>query len=276
MHWRLFWRPRRRLDLPSGNVKSSVAVLLTEIRLSKTSSSRARWSIGRPKPLLVSAMPENADSRRESRAIEPDLIQNEQARAEAEAKNGLRQYDLGLTIAQSALERGVFKLRLSHVLALQREALAGISLFAGNFRPGSVEISHSKHRPPEAHLVPELVEQMCDYVNENWARATAIHLASYLMWRLNWIHPFADGNGRTSRIVSYVVLTIRSGFILPGSPTIPDQIVSDRSGYFEALDKADAAWRETGGADVSAMERLLGAMLARQLTAFYESVGGKI
>jgi hypothetical protein len=36
------------------------------------------------------------------------------------------------------------------------------------------------------------------------ADATAIHLAAYLMWRLNWIHPFADGNGRTARMTSYV------------------------------------------------------------------------
>jgi Fic family protein len=94
------------------------------------------------------------------------------------------------------------------------------------------------------------------------------------MWRLNWIHPFADGNGRTSRIVSYVVLSVKSGFILPGTPTIPDQIVNDRSGYFAALDAADAAYRD-GRLDVTQMEELLGGMLARQLAAFYESTGGK-
>ena len=60
------------------------------------------------------------------------------------------------------------------------------------------------------------------------------------------------------------MLTIKSGFILPGSRTIPDQIVSDRRGYFDALDKADAALKE-GRLDVSAMEDLLEGMLARQL-----------
>jgi Fic family protein len=95
------------------------------------------------------------------------------------------------------------------------------------------------------------------------------------MWRLNWIYPFADGNGRTSRIASYVVLTIKSGFILPGSPTIPDQIVSNRQAYFAALDSADAAWRDEQ-VNVSAMESLLAGMLARQLAGFYESAGGKL
>jgi hypothetical protein len=105
-------------------------------------------------------------------------------------------------------------------------------------------------------LVPELVEDMCDYVNDHWNESTPIHLAAYLMWRLNWIHPFADGNGRTSRIVSYVVLSIRAGAILPGTPTIPDQIVDNRKPYFDALDAADLAFRG-GNIDVSKMEELL-------------------
>ena len=30
--------------------------------------------------------------------------------------------------------------------------------------------------------------------NDNWDDSTPVHLASYVMWRLNWIHPFTDGN----------------------------------------------------------------------------------
>jgi hypothetical protein len=28
-------------------------------------------------------------------------------------------------------------------------------------------------------------------------------LAAYGLWRLNWIHPFVEGNGRTARAVCY-------------------------------------------------------------------------
>jgi Fic family protein len=160
-------------------------------------------------------------------------------------------------------------------LALHREALTGISIFAGNYRPAGVEIEGSKHQPPGAHLVPEHVEQMCDYVNEHWQQATPLHLGSYIMWRLNWIHPFADGNGRTSRILSYVVLSIRAGFVLPGTPTIPDQIVDNRNPYFDALDAADRAYA-AGEVDLTMMEEFLGGLLARQLAGFYELAGGKI
>jgi Fic family protein len=220
-------------------------------------------------------MSDEAGERRDSRALEPELITDPLKRAEAEAANGLRQFDAGKGAAQEAIDRHAFKLRPSLILSLHREALAGTSLFAGNFRPSAVEISKSKHEPPPAHLVPALVEELCDYVNDNWETATPLHLSAFVMWRLNWIHPFADGNGRTSRIASYVVLMVRSGFILPGTPTIPDQIVSDRRGYFDALDKADAAWKDRR-ADVTAMEELMGGMLARQLAAFYQSAGGKM
>ncbi len=215
------------------------------------------------------------DQRRDSRALEPELISDPQKKAEAEARNGLRQYDAGIRAAQTALERQPFRLRLSLILALHREALAGISVFAGNFRPAGVKIEGSKHEPPGAHLVPELVEELCEYVNDHWEGSTPIHLGAYTMWRLNWIHPFADGNGRTSRILSYVVLSIRAGFVLPGTPTIPDQIVDNRAPYFDALDAADDAWAK-GVIDVSKMEELIGALLAKQLAAFYQSVGGKL
>jgi fido (protein-threonine AMPylation protein) len=218
--------------------------------------------------------------RRDSVACEPELIVDPKERAEAEARNGLRQFDFGRSVAQESIDRQGrgdyrFRLRPSLILSLHREALAGISSYAGNYRPSTVSIKESRHTPPGAHLVAEMVEDMCDYVNESWPTATPIHLAAYVMWRLNWIHPFADGNGRTSRITSYVVLTIKSGFILPGSPTIPDQIVSHRNGYFQALDAADLACKE-GRTDVSMMEELLAGMLARQLTEFYRAVGGKL
>jgi Fic family protein len=85
------------------------------------------------------------------------------------------------------------------------------------------------------------------------------------MWRVNWIHPFRDGNGRTSRAASYLVLTVRLGQILPGEPTIADQIVENKIPYYDALDDADAAWRQQR-LDLSAMEHLIEKLLEKQLS----------
>jgi Fic family protein len=227
----------------------------------------------------VNEEPDTEPERRHSVPGEPELVQDEGERAEREVANGLRQFDAGKDAAQQAIERQAegnkFRLRLSLILDLHREALAGVSRYAGTFRTGGVGITKSKHQPPGPHLVAGLAEEMCDYVNDNWDAKSAIHLAAYVMWRLNWIHPFADGNGRTSRITSYVVLTVRSGFIIPGFPTIPEQIVSNRNSYFAALDAADAAWAEER-LDVSAMDQLLAGMLATQLVEFYRSLGSRM
>lgn len=219
-------------------------------------------------------MTERAAERRHSKALEPELIKDPTLKAEAEAANGLRQYDLAVQAVQTALERKPFKLRLSLILSLQREALQGISAYAGNFRPGDVEIKHSRHVPPGAHLVPELVEDLCDYVNSHWESSSPVHLAAYVMWRLNWIHPFADGNGRTSRILSFFVLFARLGALLPGTPTLPDLIIDHRDLYEAALDDADDACKD-GRIDVSKMEALVEVLLAKQLARVYELAAGK-
>jgi Fic family protein len=191
-------------------------------------------------------MADESGGDRKSKAASPDLIKDPLERAQREAENGLRQFDQVLEMIEHHrdTERS-FKLRPSALLSLQRTAIEGISEFAGLTRPAGVEISGSKHQPPGAHLVVELLEQMCDYVNDHWEQSTALHLAAYIMWRLNWIHPFVDGNGRTSRAASYLVLCVRLGYPLPGTHTIPEQIAADKKPYYDALEAADIAFQKT-------------------------------
>jgi Fic family protein len=217
-------------------------------------------------------MAERGSNLRQSRAIEPNLIQDDSERELLEVQNHLKQYDLAMKIISEALASGKFKLRPSMILALHRDAYAGLSNFAGAYRPAIAVIEGSKFEPPPPWQVPELVEEMCDYVNDRWHHTTAIHLSAYVMWRLNWIHPFIEGNGSTARILSYVILSIRWGGILPGTPTIPEQIVGDRRVYFDALEYSDRTW-EQGKIDVSRMEELIASLLANQLRQFH--VGAK-
>lgn len=150
-------------------------------------------------------------------------------------------------------------------MQLHHEALAGIHVFAGTFRNGPAEIHGSHHEPPAAFMVGEEVAHMCEYVNENWATRSAVFLSSFVLWRLNWIHPFADGNGRTARALSYVVLNVRLDCLLPGTRTIPDFISTDKNPYYDALEAADLVWKERSEVDVSKVEALMEATLAKQL-----------
>jgi Fic family protein len=179
-----------------------------------------------------------------------------------EARNGAIQF-LAVLHYASEWKIGESKLTPEIIAELQRLAINQIYSCAGKLRDDVVGISGGKHVPPDHGEVQALVAGMCDYVNNHWD-APAIHLASYLMWRVNWIHPFFGGNGRTARALAYLVLCARLGFILPGVKTIPEMIVADRDPYYEALRKADDAWK-AGTLDVGLMESLMSSLLANRL-----------
>jgi Fic family protein len=200
---------------------------------------------------------------------------DEQQKARLEAENGFRQLEQGVEIIKYYLEPGrPFSLRPGLILDLQKIAVEGLEQYPGQWRKTPVAISKSSHQPPGPHLVEGLVTEMCEYLNNSLHVKTAFHLSAYVMWRHNWIHPFGDGNGRTSRVLSYIVLSLTTGYLLPGSPTIPEQIQGDRSGYFKALEAADKAWSNGEKLDISAMEELLTGMLAKQLLSVIDGAAG--
>ena len=222
-----------------------------------------------------------ADGVRHSKAADAELISDPELRAVREASNAILQAERVRQYALEAIDQGRgFKLRPSKILDLNRCAISGLDAYAGVWRPGTVEIEKSGHSPPGAHLVPEFVEELCDYINDNWESCTPVHLSSMVMWRLNWIHPFTDGNGRTSRATAYLVLCAKSGSWLPGSDanTITDQILKSRGLYYAALEAADAAYdadRALRRGTVAKMEELIAAMLAAQLTGYFKAASGE-
>lgn len=196
--------------------------------------------------------------------------------ARREAENGIRQFDLALEIIRSFVKDGErkFRLRSSTILQLHQAALDGLHPLAGTWRNTAVKIHGSGHKPPEAAFVSEEIEHLCDYVNENWA-SNAMHLGAYVLWKLNWIHPFADGNGRTARAIAYVVLSIKLDSVLPGAPTIPEQIAGNKKPYYDALEAADKHL-DGGKIDVNDLEVMLSAMLSTQLLSAAKEASGEI
>jgi Fic family protein len=207
---------------------------------------------------------------RHSKAEQASLITDPIQEARRESENAIAQFDRVLDLIDDVVRGGrPFRIRTSTILDLHRIALDGLSAYAGNFRPGGVEIGMSKHTPPAAHLVPGLIDEMCDHVIDNFAEGSALNLCAYVMWRLNWIHPFTDGNGRTSRALAYFVLCAKIGYRLPGHETVPEQIAANKRPYYEALEAADRSL-ESGSLDLSALEKLLDSHLATQLLSAYD------
>lgn len=215
---------------------------------------------------------------RHSVAEEATLLSDPDEIARREAENGIRQFDLALDLIRSFVKdrERPFKLRSSTILQLHRAALDGLHRLAGTWRNTPVKIEGSKHQPPEAPFVSEEIEHLCDYVNDNWSKASAVHLAAYVLWKLNWIHPFADGNGRTARAVMYVVLSVKLDSLLPGAPTIPEQIAGNKKPYYDALEAADQHLIVDEKIDVSRLEEMLDGMLSTQLVSAAREATGEI
>jgi hypothetical protein len=142
----------------------------------------------------------------------------------------------------------------------------------GEWRDGPVNVVDRNgnviHAPPSASEVPALMDQFDKELKANW-RNPPLEVAAFALWRLNWIHPFKNGNGRTARAFAYACLCQRYGFLLPGEPTIIDQIIMTRGdGRFEAaLRQADLSLEATGAADLSAMVAFLTELLTVQLSS---------
>ncbi len=211
---------------------------------------------------------------RESIAEEPYLIKDDEARAKKESENTLAQLDWAMMHVHDWIEQEKYQLKPSTLLTLNRLALDAVHRYAGLYRNVEIGISGSDHRPIDDVHVPYEIEQMLDYLSDNWERETPIHLAAYAMWRVNWIHPFFDGNGRTARIFSYMVLCAKMGLVPAKGNAIPEQISANKQPYYKALEHADTHCKE-GQVDVSQMEDLLAGCLAEQLVGMHQQATGK-
>lgn len=101
---------------------------------------------------------------------------------------------------------------------------------AGKYRDENVKIKGATHIPPDYLIVPELMEKLI--INyEDWKKYHPIIRAALLHGELVKIHPFVDGNGRTSRLVMNLSL-MNSGYL----PVIVKK--EKRLEYYNALDKA--------------------------------------
>jgi Fic family protein len=110
------------------------------------------------------------------------------------------------------------------------------------------------------------MDRFFSVVHENWEILDhPTVLPAYALWRLNWIHPFIEGNGRTARAACYYLLCLKQRQLLPGRRIVPELIRENREPYYAALRAADVAW-ERGHFDVSELAVYLSDLLKRQLS----------
>lgn len=180
-------------------------------------------------------------------------------------QNLLRQYDLLSNCIEIGLKKGIEAFDKYTLWALNYAAVANIAQFGGRYREEPIYVGN--HKPPHFREVPDLMDRFFSLIHENWTNPKMEHptlLPAYALWRLNWIHPFVEGNGRTARAACYYLICLRQGKILGGRKIVAERIRENRAPYYAALQAADKAW-EKGDYDLSQLAAYLGDLLKGQL-----------
>lgn len=180
--------------------------------------------------------------------------------------NLARQYDVLRSLVQTSLQLERPMIGLEVIKALNYHAISCLHAHAGEIRPCQVYVGQGdgQYTPPAHHRVAALMAILIDDLNRYWDRHDPVYLAAYVLWRLNWIHPFINGNGRTARVTAYYIICLSAGGWLPGETLLPDLLRRDRVEYVEALKQADAS-ATAGNVNLVALHGLLLRLLNEQL-----------
>lgn len=100
---------------------------------------------------------------------------------------------------------------------------------AGRYRTVNVRIAGASHLPPDQLVVPELMEQFIQWYRTEAMALHPVERAARVHSDFVRIHPFVDGNGRTSRLLMNLEL-MKAGYPAAVLP------VESRLAYYEALD----------------------------------------
>lgn len=103
---------------------------------------------------------------------------------------------------------------------------------AGVYRKLPVAIAGSKHLPPQPYRLQDLMEAYFQFYRDHKDHLHPVVLAAEMHERLVTIHPFIDGNGRTSRLIMNLIL-LQHGFPL----AIIGGDYESRMAYYDALEK---------------------------------------
>lgn len=90
---------------------------------------------------------------------------------------------------------------------------------AGRYRNHQVFITGTDYLPPTPEEVPKQMKMFVQSLQEKKGKLHPVELAAYAHRRLVDIHPFADGNGRTARLLMNMIL-INQGFCVISIPPI--------------------------------------------------------
>lgn len=108
----------------------------------------------------------------------------------------------------------------------------------GKYRTCNVKINKALHTPPNPTVIPAYMQELIDWINTDDKRQKLLLKVALAHHCFTWIHPFDNGNGRMSRILTYAMLR-QYGFQMAYLMNSSAIFCINRDKYFEMLQVAD-------------------------------------
>lgn len=135
---------------------------------------------------------------------------------------------------------------LSPLLAIRRAgrmATACAIDAPGTYRRAAIAIRRSDHTPPPPQAIDAQMRALFAHLQAAWTQRDAAWLGGLALWRINWIHPYREGNGRTARAACRSIVLARQppADSRAFADAFDRALVADRPAYYAALRCADSA-----------------------------------
>ncbi len=205
---------KKRLDKLRPLPKDALKKLLEDIRLRHTYHS--------------DAIEGNTLTLQETKLVleEGITIGGKPLKDHVEAKNDAEAFDLMVKLVHAK------KLISQDIIQEIHEIVTkGILEVSGKYRTENVRITGSKTTPPSYSKIVKLMEEYISNIKES--KLHPIKKAAFTHHELVRIHPFLDGNGRVSRLITNLYL-MKEGY----PPIVLKK--EDRRKYYQVLQRADA------------------------------------
>lgn len=120
-----------------------------------------------------------------------------------------------------------------------------------------------RFKPLSPYETPEAIEQICSELNKALDRkeVDALLLIPIFIHDFLCIHPFNDGNGRMSRLLTTLLL-YRQGYVIGKYISLESKIEKNKLSYYTALDQSGKGWHDNDEDPVPFIKYLLRTILA--------------
>ncbi|MBR5659198.1 MAG: Fic family protein [Lachnospiraceae bacterium] len=162
--------------------------------------------------------------------------------------------------------------RSNYILQMHRDLLRYSNYsYGGRFKTTSNEIDKILEngekivlfKPLEPYETPDAINSICENFQYAMDKELVDDLILILCFILDFlcIHPFNDGNGRMSRLLTLLLL-YRSGYLVGQYISIEKAIADTKDAYYDALQKADIGWHEGKNDPKPFVKYMLGVILS--------------